>query len=75
MPDQTKTDDPRGLIPSRRAVVTALVAGALAPRAAQAVSPSLLGTWELVTFTSRQADGRIEETWGPHPAGRPRGCG
>jgi hypothetical protein len=73
MPDPTKTDDPSGLVPSRRAVVTALAAGALAmdsPRTAQAASPSLLGTWELVTFTSRQADGRIEETWGPHPAGR-----
>jgi hypothetical protein len=31
---------------------------------------SLLGTWELVTFTSRQADGRIEEPWGSRPAGR-----
>jgi hypothetical protein len=30
----------------------------------------LLGTWEIVTFTSRQADGRAGEPWGPHPAGR-----
>ncbi len=40
------------------------------PSFAQLSPVSLLGTWELVTFTSRQADGRVEEPWGPHPAGR-----
>jgi Lipocalin-like domain len=64
-----QTDDGRTLVQSRRT----LPAGALgmaSPGFAQPSPASVVGTWELVTFTSRQVDGRVEEPWGPHPAGR-----
>jgi hypothetical protein len=72
-PDHTETDDGKMLDPSRRSNLTAQATGTQAiesPSFARPSPASLLGTWELVTFTSRQADGRVEEPWGPHPAGR-----
>jgi hypothetical protein len=60
--------------PTRRTIVTGLAAaGTMAINSvcpAQASPASLVGTWELVTFTAHQADGRVEEPWGPQPAGR-----
>jgi Lipocalin-like domain len=59
--------------PSRQTNLTAQATATQAidsPGFAEPSPASLLGTWELVTFTSRQADGRVEEPWGSHPAGR-----